>query len=66
MQPSAFRIRRNLDGSFASICPHCFRTAASAKTEEELEDQAKYHVCDPDTLALLQGLLANSKEKWDG
>jgi hypothetical protein len=40
-----FPHRRNKDGSFNSICLRCFATVASHRTEEELKDQDKNHVC---------------------
>ena len=40
-----FPHRRNKDGSFDSICLKCFATVASHKTEEELKEQDKVHVC---------------------
>jgi hypothetical protein len=66
MQTLAFRLRRNLDGSYASICPRCYRTAAAAKTREELEELNQQHVCDPEGLVWLSYVLAHAKDKWDG
>ncbi len=40
-----FPHRRNKDGSFTSICLNCFGTVASHKTEEELQEEDKRHVC---------------------
>ena len=40
-----FPHRRNKDGSFNSICLRCFATVASHRTEEELKDKDKNHVC---------------------
>ena len=43
-----FRYARRLkiDG-LDSICPYCFITVGSAKTEEDLELFERDHVCDP-------------------
>jgi hypothetical protein len=46
-----FPHRRNADGSYDSICPECFLTAARAKSEEELTTLEKKHVCDSSFLA---------------
>ena len=40
-----FAHRRNRDGSFDSICPHCFMTAASGLSEHELEGHERVHQC---------------------
>jgi hypothetical protein len=40
-----FPHRRNKDGSFDSICLECFATVASHRTEEELKEEDKRHVC---------------------
>lgn len=40
-----FPHRRNKDGSLTSICLNCFGTVASHKTEEELQEEDKRHVC---------------------
>jgi hypothetical protein len=33
------------DGTWRSICLHCFLTAAKAKTKDGLEDGEQEHVC---------------------
>jgi hypothetical protein len=43
--------RRNRDGSFDSICPTCFMTVATAKTETELADADAKHICESALLA---------------
>jgi hypothetical protein len=43
--------RLNRDGSFDSICLTCFATVVYAKTEAELVDSDKDHVCDSGFLA---------------
>jgi hypothetical protein len=37
--------RVNLDGSWDSICTRCFLTVANCKTEGELAEFEKTHVC---------------------
>ncbi len=39
--------RLNSDGSFDSICPHCFVTIGTAASEDDLERLEGEHVCDP-------------------
>jgi hypothetical protein len=51
--------RLNRDGSFDSICLTCFATVVYAKTEAELVDSDKDHVCDSGFLAE-RGLLRQS------
>jgi len=43
--------RMNAGGSFDSICPLCFRTIASAKTEAALVKAEEKHVCVDDHIA---------------
>ena len=43
----AFVRRRNSNSSFDSICTKCFRTIASAGSEDELSAHEGKHVCDP-------------------
>lgn len=62
---SKFPRRRSLDGSFASICPRCFATAASAPTEQELAISEKQHVCNAETLLQLAQVLARSRVQWN-
>jgi hypothetical protein len=38
--------RRNKDGSYDSICLNCFVTVASGKSEAELIEVDKVHVCE--------------------
>ena len=42
--------RLNRDGTFDSICIHCFATIASRPREEDLELAERDHVYDPDAL----------------
>ncbi|HSU18725.1 MAG TPA: hypothetical protein VLI45_03180 [Acidobacteriaceae bacterium] len=46
---SPFPRRENADGSVDSICPNCYRTAASGR-RSELDDLERAHVCDPQDL----------------
>jgi len=46
-----FAHRRNEDGSYDSICPNCFLTAACARSEGELKALEKKHVCHSALLA---------------
>ena len=46
-----FPHRRNSNGRYDSICPHCFLTAATARTEQELATLEKRHVCHSSFLA---------------
>jgi hypothetical protein len=43
--------RVNLDGSWDSICPHCFLTIAHSKTESGLAALERVHVCNSAFLA---------------
>jgi hypothetical protein len=43
--------RRNRDGSFDSICLNCFATLATARTEPELFEHDRNHVCRYSTLS---------------
>lgn len=45
-----FPHRQNEDGTFDAICPHCFRTVASALLESELAQWENEHVCDRNQL----------------
>ncbi len=40
---TVFPHRYNADGSFDSICSECFRTVATASTEDLLEAEEKAH-----------------------
>jgi hypothetical protein len=62
---SKFPHRRRLDGSFVSICPRCFATAASANTEQGLAISEKKHVCNSETLLQLAKVLARSRVQWN-
>jgi len=44
-----FPHRRNPDGTLNSICLSCLETIASHKTEEELKELDKQHVCSTKT-----------------
>ena len=43
-----FHRRRNEDGTFTSICPRCFLTAAFTHDESQLGALELEHVCDPE------------------
>ena len=43
--------RRNSDGSFDSICLNCFVTLANARTEPELLEYDKRHICEAGTVS---------------
>jgi hypothetical protein len=43
--------RLNRDGTWDSICKKCFHTIANCKTERELADFEKAHVCNQSTPA---------------
>ena len=45
-----FPHRRNRDGTYDSICVHCFATVGTGKTEDELLEAEKLHVCDEELL----------------
>jgi hypothetical protein len=49
--------RKNRDGTWDSICKHCFSTIAHGTTESELADREKAHVCHSSYLAE-RGLLS--------
>jgi hypothetical protein len=46
-----FPHRRNSDGSLTSICLTCCATVASHKTEEELVEFDKKHICEATMLS---------------
>ena len=67
MMPTVpFPHRRRLDGSYAAVCPRCFLTVASARTEADLAKAEKNHVCDPETLRWQADILARSDAQWHG
>src|SRR5512133_1301541 len=43
----SFSYRHNLDGTWDSICLHCFMTAASSPLEDELQILEQLHICSP-------------------
>jgi hypothetical protein len=45
--PTLFPHRLNRDRSFDSICPICFATIANEKSESDLAEFDRDHVCDP-------------------
>ena len=45
-----FTHRKNKLSLFESICPRCFRTISTHRTEEELEQDEANHRCDWDSL----------------
>ena len=61
-----FSYRHNPDGTWDSICLHCYMTAASTPREDELQALERLHFCSPmgasetvlrDTLMTLRDLL---------
>ena len=44
---STYRHRHNANGSFDSICPYCYLTVASARSEPHLLLLERMHECDP-------------------
>jgi hypothetical protein len=44
---STYRHRHNENGTFDSICPHCYLTVACASNEQNLFILERIHVCDP-------------------
>jgi hypothetical protein len=46
-----FPHRRNADGTFDSICMNCFLTVSHSKSEAELAESDKNHICDSSFLA---------------
>ncbi len=42
---TVFRHRINRDGTHDLICPVCFRTVASAATDDNIADAEKRHIC---------------------
>ena len=49
--------RRNRDGSFDSICLTCVATVAAGKSEPELVELEKVHVCNTGFLADRRGYI---------
>ncbi len=49
--PTKFAHRRNVDGSFDSICLQCFVTVQSGNEEEDLDVAEYIHVCDREALS---------------
>ena len=45
--PALYAHRRNEEGSYDSICRTCFATVARSKSEAELAEHEKSHLCDP-------------------
>jgi hypothetical protein len=41
-----FPHRRNRNGTYDSICPRCFHTIATRKTETDLSKDEHRHICD--------------------
>jgi hypothetical protein len=60
--PNPFRHRRNDNGSYDSICIHCFATVGSSVAEEKLEEGEKRHVCNPEILFRLATYLLPQKD----
>jgi hypothetical protein len=51
VRQSKFPHRQNDDGSYDAICPNCFQTIASARSEGELTVLEMKHVCHSALLA---------------
>jgi hypothetical protein len=49
--PPYYPHRRNKNGTFDSICLKCFGTVAANKTEDELAELDKRHVCSDSILS---------------
>ena len=49
-----FAHRQNRDGTFDSICLHCYLTVATANSKENLADREKRHECKDDHLSNLK------------
>jgi hypothetical protein len=45
-QLSQFAHRPNVDGTFDSICRHCFYTVVRSERESELDTHEQRHTCD--------------------
>lgn len=70
----SFPRRENAEGSFDSICPRCYRTAATGRRASELEELERIHVCAAeDLLKLVMAVAAEpedagrgafSRQKW--
>jgi hypothetical protein len=61
-EQNLFRHRHNDNGSYDSICIHCFATVGSSLTEEKLEEDEKRHVCNPEILFRLATPLRPQKD----
>jgi len=59
--PAFYPHRHNRDHSFDSICLTCLLTIANARTEAELEQHDKDHVCSPSILSQRIFDLAHAK-----
>jgi hypothetical protein len=55
-----FPRRRNLDGSYDSICLTCFATVANTSEVADLDVHDQNHICDPVVL-LQRGLVVGSR-----
>lgn len=49
-----FAHRKNIDGTFDSICLTCYRTAGSSLIENGLESHETHHICRPVDLWYVQ------------
>jgi hypothetical protein len=49
--PTLSRLRRNKDGSYNAICPRCFATVARSKSEPEVAEHQRAHICESAFLA---------------
>ena len=61
--PPLYPRRKNLDGSYDSICLTCFLTASHAATEAELDMQDRQHICGTSVFVLREMAKANSQSQ---
>jgi hypothetical protein len=54
-RPPFFPHRKNKDGTFDSICLKCLATVVRTKSESELEQHDKRHVCEDDMFSAKKG-----------
>jgi hypothetical protein len=58
--------RRNRDGTWDSICTKCFLTVARCKTESDLAEFEKAHICNSAFLADRGHFSISTHPSWDG
>jgi hypothetical protein len=60
-----FFYRHNPDGTWDSICLHCYMTAASSPSEDELQTLERLHICSPQRVSeatVLRGTLMTLRD----